>query len=821
MTAVDDGLCAFYTERLWQLLPELYRTADSTSLDAPGPLREVVARIGTQVAVVRRSIDRLWEDQSIETCADWVIPYIGDLLSAGLVDNQDPLSQRRDVAKTIHYRRRKGTVQVLEELAGDITGWTAHVQESMHGLARSRHGLDPAIGNAGTASALAAAESLRGLLTGTPAGGVVDLRNPHGAALADTAFDESFHSADVRRGQGALGHHAIPTLLAFVWRLRSFAVAGSTPVPVAGTVDAWGFDPTGREIPLFLPPGETTDPFADDWTPAREWEVPGPLTTSLLRALSDQGAVPPLPPRPPYPATSVPPAFDLGAAGAGAEVEPERGRFRVAGAAPATVSYHYGFPALLGAGPYDRDLLGDPPATVGAETIVAGGDGLAAALAAVGSTGTVTVGDSRTYTAVGTATPVQQLLVRAGARCRPVLRPPDGSNPWIFTAAPDAEELVLDGLLVSGTDIVLRGAFARVRITACTLDPGSAMPDGALRHALDGRPLSPCRVWIEADPAAESAGAIGELVVDHCVIGPIRTRLGGAVEAVTISDSVVQGLRGPPTLTVFDPLLLADGLLAGRPAVSGGPVFPLSAALLAGHPAIEAPLQSYVTAAPAERPGALPAAVLEALDEVVAGAELFNAGLLGDVAVSPEVDALANARTLDAPAQQQLNLGVLQDAYPVALAPAAIAVSAALVTLERVTVLGRLVAERLECTDSILAGFTAVADTSDGAVATSAYLGGSALPPTARSAPVLAAAGLFESTDFGHPGYGRLLETADAAIASGGGATGTASILTGAVSGSEMGAYSSDLNLLREQALLVKYGDYMPLGLEPVIVHVT
>ena len=447
MTAVDDGLSAFYAERLWQLLPELYRTADTASPDAPGPLREVVTRIGTQVAVVRRSIDRLWEDQSIETCADWVIPYIGDLLSAGLVDNQDPLSQRRDVAKTIHYRRRKGTVQVLEELAGDITGWTAHVQESMRGLARSRHSLDPAIGNAGTASALAAAESLRGLLTGTPAGGVVDLRNPHGAALADTAFDESFHSADVRRGQGALGHHAIPTLLAFVWRLRSFAVAGSTPVPVAGTVDAWGFDPTGREIPLFLPPGETTDPFADDWTPAREWEVPGPLTTSLLRALSDQGAVPPLPPRPPYPATSVPPAFDLGTAGVGADVEPERGRFSVAGAAPATVSYHYGFPALLGAGPYDRDLLGDPPATVGAETVVAGGDGLPAALAAAGSTGTVTVGDSRTYTAVGTATPVQQLLVRAGARCRPVLRPPDGSSPWIFTAAPDAEELVLDGLV--------------------------------------------------------------------------------------------------------------------------------------------------------------------------------------------------------------------------------------------------------------------------------------------------------------------------------------------------------------------------------------
>lgn len=820
MTAVDDGHSAFYTERLWQLLPELYRTADTASLDAPGPLREVVARIGTQVAVVRRSIDRLWEDQSIETCADWVIPYLGDLLGAGLVNDQDPLSQRRDVAKTIHYRRRKGTVQVLEELAGDVTGWTAHVEESMRGLARSRHSLDPAVGNAGTASALTGAEGLRGPLTGTPAGGVADLRNPHGAALADTAFDESFHTVDVRRGQGALGHHAIPTLLVFVWRLRSFAVAGSTPVPVAGTVDSWGFDPTGREIPLFLPPGETTDPYADDWTPAREWEVPGPLTTSLLRALSDQGTVPPLPPRPPYPATSVPPAFDLGSAGAGADVDPERGRFRVAGAAPATVSYHYGFPALLGAGTYDRGLLGDPPATVGSEAVVTDGAGLDAALAA-GSTGTVTVADSRTYTAVGAAPPVEQVLVRAGARCRPVLRPPDDGSSWIFTAAPGAEELILDGLFVTGTDIVLRGAFPRVRITACTLDPGSATSDGGLLQALDGRPLRPCRLWIEADPEGGTTGAIGELVVDRCVLGPIRTRLGGAVDAVTISDSVVQGLPGPPTLTVFDPLLLAEGLLAGRPAASGAPVFPLSAALLAGHPTIEAPLQSYVTSAPADRSGGLPTPVLDALDEVVAGARLFNAELLGDVAVSPEVDALANARTLDAPSQQRLNLGVLQDAYPVALAPAAIAVSAGKVTLERVTVLGRLAADSLECTDSILAGFTAVADTSDGAVATSAYLDGSVLPPTARSAPLLAAAGLFESTDLGHPGYGRLLETADAEIVSGSGATDTASIVTGAASGSEMGAYSSDLNPLREQALLDKYGDYMPLGLEPVIVHVT
>ena len=36
---------------------------------------------------------------------------------------------RADVAKTIYYRRRKGTVPMLEELARDVTGWAAHAVE--------------------------------------------------------------------------------------------------------------------------------------------------------------------------------------------------------------------------------------------------------------------------------------------------------------------------------------------------------------------------------------------------------------------------------------------------------------------------------------------------------------------------------------------------------------------------------------------------------------------------------------------------------------------------------------------------------------------
>ena len=144
MADVVDGFDTYYAERLWQLLPAMYRTADSDGVDAVGPLRELINRVGAQMAVIRRSIDQLWEDQSIETCADWVIPYIGDLLATNLVNNVDPGRQRLDVAKTIHYRNRKGTVQIVEELGRDVTGWTARAGEGLRRLeshpSRSRPG---------------------------------------------------------------------------------------------------------------------------------------------------------------------------------------------------------------------------------------------------------------------------------------------------------------------------------------------------------------------------------------------------------------------------------------------------------------------------------------------------------------------------------------------------------------------------------------------------------------------------------------------------------------------------------------------------------
>ena len=213
MSGIADNYDVYYADKLWNLLPAVYRVQDTDEFGAAGPLRELVNRIGAQAAILRRSIDRMWDDQSIETCDDWLIPYIADLLDTQLVAGLDSRGQRLDVAKTIYYRRRKGTVAILEEIAADITGWDAKVVEFFRRLGRTRHGLDPPIGLAFSAgddvAVLQAAEGLVGARTRSPIGGFADLRNVYGARQAHTAFDEYLpHCRHARRpGQVRLAQH--------------------------------------------------------------------------------------------------------------------------------------------------------------------------------------------------------------------------------------------------------------------------------------------------------------------------------------------------------------------------------------------------------------------------------------------------------------------------------------------------------------------------------------------------------------------------------------------------------------------------------------
>ena len=101
------------------------------------PLRALLGVIEAELDRVEGDIDQLYDDWFIETCEEWVVPYIGDLLGVPGLHPLDVagLSLRSYVANTLRYRRRKGTASVLEQLAHDVTGWPAHAVEFFRLLA--------------------------------------------------------------------------------------------------------------------------------------------------------------------------------------------------------------------------------------------------------------------------------------------------------------------------------------------------------------------------------------------------------------------------------------------------------------------------------------------------------------------------------------------------------------------------------------------------------------------------------------------------------------------------------------------------------------
>lgn len=568
----------FYADKLWALLPAVYRAQDTDNFNGNGPLRELVNRVGAQVATVRRSMDRLLEDQSIESCDDWVIAYIGDLLATKLVASLDTRGQRLDVAKTIYYRRRKGTIAVLEEIATDITGWDARVVEFFRRLGRQRHNFDPALAEPSASPAdnreLAIAQGLTGLWTGSEIGGWADLRNAYGASQAQgpastskrfrppSAFDEFFHSADFRAGNGRSGWYNIPKLGVFVWRLISFGVDQTTPVQSGS---CYTFDPTGRRAPLFA---ASSRPLDDNWVSPQEWQVATPISTPVLAAaLRDRATYDVYAALAPDGVTLQPNSlgvftkpgsfyelvdgsevttFPEPPAGADSVmVFPETGEFGTLHAVngPLTVTYHYGFSAPLGAGPYDRRVLGQPTAAALPTPVsaIAGGGAALSALVTLPSTGTVSLNDSLTYDSIPDAPNAQQLTVTAQNGTRPVIRF-SAPGEWTLTGGTDAE-LVLEGLFLSGRDVVLRGDFAQVTLRCCTFDPGSAAlpsatgggsPPPLFTQSIDGKDLTPTRLWIE--------GQIQNLVIDRCILGPVRTRAAGEVETLTAGNSILQAI---------------------------------------------------------------------------------------------------------------------------------------------------------------------------------------------------------------------------------------------------------------------------------------
>lgn len=658
MSAIPDNYAIYYADKLWNLLPAVYRAEDTDDFGANGPLREIVNRIGAQVANVRRNIDRLWEDQSIETCDDWVIPYLGALLGTELVSGLDPRAQRIDVAKTIYYRRRKGTVAILEEIAGAITGWDAKVVEFFRRMGRTRHGLDPAIGASllgdGDVARLQRAEGLVGALTHTGIGGFADLRNVYGASKAGSAFDEYFHTADLRKPLGDSGWYNIPRLGVFLWRLNSHGVGPVTPVAVEGCPGWFTFDPTGRDVPLFAA-GRGAGAFGDNWVSPAEAQLPTPITQPLLDAnIAAVGAGQPVNLYPDVISVAFAvanPPDELLIPANQLRIRPQRGRFFAGSSPPAQTElvgfYHYGFPSDIGAGPYDRrvDTLAIPTPAPAAS--VSGGGGALAAAGTIPASGTLTIVGSLTYSGAADVPAVQDALtLRAENHQRPVIRL--SAPEWRIDGA-DGSALVLDGLFVSGGDIVLRGAFDNVTISCCTLDPGNAAttpadaggspPASPFAAAADGAPLVPTRLWIEA--------TVGTLVVDRCILAAIRTRDGGLVETVTVSNSIVQAIStsagGPITAAdIKDPERLEAQLFDATRAQTLDLV---AAKLLALDPGLVAAIGA--TGSPPSLPSPPPKtaspALVEALNQIVAGGSLYDAASFQGVPLSAATQLLLQA----------------------------------------------------------------------------------------------------------------------------------------------------------------------------------
>jgi hypothetical protein len=251
-TATLDGTAPITGEQLYALLPAALRRRDQ---GAGGTVQALLDVLAAQLATVDADIERLGEDWFIETCADWVVPYLGDLLGVtgvNPVPGAAATAGRARVANTLRFRRRKGTLAMLEQLARDCTGWPAKAVELFELLATTQH--------------------LNHLRPHRPA--TADLRRGDPLELVGGPFDSFAHTVDVRWMRGRHGWFNIPNVGLFVWPVGSYWLDRVTGSPVADPEDGrYQIDPLGADRPLFMPPATETE--LEQF--AQEENVPGLL----------------------------------------------------------------------------------------------------------------------------------------------------------------------------------------------------------------------------------------------------------------------------------------------------------------------------------------------------------------------------------------------------------------------------------------------------------------------------------------------------------------------------------------------------------------
>ncbi len=251
----------FEENNLFDLLPAIYRIRDS---EKGSPLRSLLSIIEEQKEAVKEDIAGLYEDWFIETAADWVIPYIGDMVGNKPLHEIKQL-RRTDVAKTIYYRRRKGTAAMLEEMARDVTGWGAHVVEffQLLGWTQNLNHFRYSMAENPEPAALPSMDRV----------GTVNLRSVDVIDRLNKPFDITSHNVDVRPISKYEGWYNIRKTGFFLWRLNPYLLLRATPRPVAGHPGFYTFNRLSNMSPLFTEPLRE----ADDAGLADETQVPGPI----------------------------------------------------------------------------------------------------------------------------------------------------------------------------------------------------------------------------------------------------------------------------------------------------------------------------------------------------------------------------------------------------------------------------------------------------------------------------------------------------------------------------------------------------------------
>ncbi len=285
---------------LYDRLPEIYRIKDAEQIP-PYPLKALVDLVEEQVfANVRDNILGLYHNFFIETCDDWVVPYIGDLLGTSALQG-DPWTLRADVADTIVLRRRKGTLGAIERLTYDLTQWGVHAMELFRNLSWMQHLNHQRPDQGGLAPySPQVAEADRAI---TPFGGTMAIKDPALISLLSTPFDPYAHAPDVKKAGLGQWRYNIPNLAIALWRLVDFTVAISKPsfdheytynyvdpvtsASLAVTGLCFHVDPLALPVTLFQ--AHRYDPEAYAMKVTAVDDMPGPIHPSRLTSGSPAG----------------------------------------------------------------------------------------------------------------------------------------------------------------------------------------------------------------------------------------------------------------------------------------------------------------------------------------------------------------------------------------------------------------------------------------------------------------------------------------------------------------------------------------------------